>query len=201
MRWLQGSGRCATLQDVEDYVRSGDYLWKWDAKAGYHMLFIEPAYWKYLCFTWEGRVYCWTCLPFGLQSACRTYSIVMGELHRLERELGGGLLSFVLDDKLGAARSLPEACFRCLAGIKMLTAAGVTFSLPKCELWPVQLLRWLGMQLHTVPQPFFSIPAEKLQYIYDLITGGMQSVLFLSQQCPTRCPTRCPSFVLLALQW
>lgn len=162
------------LQDVEDYVLAGYHLWKWDAKAGYHMLFINPAYWKYLCFQWEGRVYCWTCLPFGLQSACRTYSIVMGELHRLEREIGGGLLSFVIDDKLGAARTLWEACYRCLTGVMMMGAAGVVFSLDKCELWPQQLVKWLGLLLHTTPFPHYSVPEGKLQRLYDMIVQLQQ---------------------------
>ena len=43
-------------QDVEDYMQPGDWLWKWDAKAGYHMLFIHPSCWKYLCFSWKGKV-------------------------------------------------------------------------------------------------------------------------------------------------
>jgi hypothetical protein len=157
-------------------------MWKWDAKAGYHLLFIHPSCWKYLCFSWQGKVCCWTCLPFGLQSACRTYSITLGELHRLEREVGGGLLSFVIDDKLGAARTVPEACFRSLTGVMMMAAAGICFGADKCSLWPMKLLKWLGMLLHTSPSVFYSIPEDKLAFLHSQVAGLIQQGSCTAQQ-------------------
>lgn len=97
----------------------------------------------------------------------------MGEAHQLERE-AGGLLSFVIDDKMGAARSLEEACYRCLTGVMMMAALGIFFSPGKCELWPVQLLRWLGMQLQTVPSVFYSIPEDKLRALHALVVELQQ---------------------------
>lgn len=70
------------------------------------------------------QVFCNSCLLFGLQSAPRSYSICVGELHRVMREIGGELSTYLLDDKLGTAPTLAQACFRCLAGVKLFAAAG-----------------------------------------------------------------------------
>lgn len=90
------------------------------------------------------------------------------------RERDGELGSFLLDDKLGAAHTLSEACYRCLTGVLLFSAAGVFFSIPKSVLWPQQQLKWLGLLLHSSPWPYWSVPEDKMRDIEGLIAGLLQ---------------------------
>ncbi|KZR98982.1 Uncharacterized protein APZ42_005349, partial [Daphnia magna] len=52
------------LETVKSVVRAGDWLMKLDLKE----------YQKFLCFSWEGRYFQFSCLPFGLSSAPLTFT-------------------------------------------------------------------------------------------------------------------------------
>ena len=43
-------------------------------KAGYHQIPLKPSFRRFCCFEWQGRVYRWNVLPFGISSAPRTNS-------------------------------------------------------------------------------------------------------------------------------
>ncbi|KAH7617078.1 hypothetical protein NADE_006864 [Nannochloris sp. 'desiccata'] len=45
------------LSLAEDFLQPGDYVFKDDAKAGYHHIPIHPDYWKYLVVEWQGKYY------------------------------------------------------------------------------------------------------------------------------------------------
>ena len=55
-------------------MRPGDLMFTLDMKAGYHQIPVKPWWRRHLCFAWEGRVYQWQVLPFGLATAPRAYS-------------------------------------------------------------------------------------------------------------------------------
>lgn len=57
----------------------------------------------------EGQGFCFTHLPFGLSSACRVYTIIMGKVYRPLREFGFTLTYLIA---LFAFRSKPEHEFR-----------------------------------------------------------------------------------------
>ena len=52
----------------------GDYLFSFDLKSGYHHVDIAKVHQKYLGFSWGGRYYMFTVLPFGLSSACYAFT-------------------------------------------------------------------------------------------------------------------------------
>ena len=74
--------------------------WLIDLSHAYYHIQVDRAYWKYLCFRWRGQVYCFTCLPFGLSSAPRIFTIVK---HWREK-FGIWVLPYI-DDLTGASRS------------------------------------------------------------------------------------------------
>lgn len=62
------------LETVKSVVRAGDWLMKLDLKDAYLTVPIHPEYQKFLCFSWEGRYFQFSCLPFGLSSAPLTFT-------------------------------------------------------------------------------------------------------------------------------
>ncbi len=92
----------------------------------------------YVAFEWQGRPYYWPALAFGLAPACWVYST-------LKRELFHGIdLAFLIDDCCSAARSREAAQFQCRILVELLTALGFTLSVNKCQMAPLQTVRFLG---------------------------------------------------------
>ena len=64
--------------------KAGDFVFKFDLKSGYHHISIYKSHWKYLGFAWnvggEPRYYVFTVLPFGLATACYTFTKVVRPL-------------------------------------------------------------------------------------------------------------------------
>jgi hypothetical protein len=50
-------------------LRPGDYLFTIDMWSGYHQLGLQDDLKKYCNFEWEGEIYEWQVLPFGLNVA------------------------------------------------------------------------------------------------------------------------------------
>ena len=55
----------------------GSYILKVDLKAGYHHLLMAKGSEKYLAFEWQGQIYYWRALPFGVSSAPEAFEYVM----------------------------------------------------------------------------------------------------------------------------
>ena len=61
---------------------SGDYLFLFDLKSGYHHVDIADHHCKYLGFAWDGHFYVFTVLPFGLATACYIFTKLLRPLVR-----------------------------------------------------------------------------------------------------------------------
>jgi hypothetical protein len=159
-----------SLRDVEGYLVPSAFMYKSDFKAGYHHHSVHPDYWTYLCFAWKGEVLCCPFLPFGLQSACRTYTLTMKVVYDVLRAHGEEM-TFLIDDRFGAAQEKAVAEFRSMTGALLLSALGFFFSLPKCELHPVQQCCFLGIDISTTTidsrgRVFcqYKVPQDKMDY-------------------------------------
>ena len=65
---MEGSGM------VKDLLQSDDWMCSLDLKDAYHSVAITKEHHRYLRFLWDGRIYEFTCLPFGLCNAPRTFT-------------------------------------------------------------------------------------------------------------------------------
>ncbi|RCN42637.1 hypothetical protein ANCCAN_11388 [Ancylostoma caninum] len=77
------------LQMVPDLVSLGDYCAKVDMSDAKHR--------KYLSFVWDGEVFEFTCMPFGLATATYLYTKIMRLLAERLRGQGVRLIHY-LDD-------------------------------------------------------------------------------------------------------
>lgn len=54
---------------VKDLLQPGDWMCSLDLKDAYYSVAIAKEHRKYLRFIWNGQIFEFTCLPFGLSSA------------------------------------------------------------------------------------------------------------------------------------
>lgn len=74
------------------------------SQAYYHIQ-VDPKYWKYLCFRWKGKVYCFTVLPFGITSALCIFTPVLSVIIKHWRDQFNIRVLPFMDDLTGASRT------------------------------------------------------------------------------------------------
>lgn len=173
--------RYETLMEVANWAQPGDYLWTTDFTAGYHHIPVAPEFWTYLgCRLPDGTICCFTHLPFGVSSGCRTFTQVIAEIYHVLRAAGISL-TFLIDDEMGGARSREEALFIVWILVRAFRALGWTLSLHKCLLWPQQAAHFLGMQLLTAcrlhaqgaEELVFRVPDKKAQELISIVQEAL----------------------------
>jgi len=97
------------IQSLRELILPGDFMIKLDLKDAYFSIPIHTTQQRFLSFMWEGQSYQFTCLPFGLSSAPRTFTKVMKPLVVYLRSLGIRLVIY-MDDILILAQPKEELC-------------------------------------------------------------------------------------------
>jgi len=143
-----------------------------DLKAGYHHVPLADQDQPYLAFAWQGKVFAFTVLPFGLASACRIYTVVMEEMYRPLRTLGLTLLSYV-DDVLHLAQSHTRARVISTCIPLILTFLGIYFSAQKSDWEPKEQGDFLGLTVCLKTQAFY-VPSKKIAALLQAITDFRQ---------------------------
>ena len=160
------------LADVPHYLQQQDYIMLTDLKAGYHQVRMHPNTHKFLGIQHKGQAYYFEHLPFGLSSACRAYTILMGEVYRPLRARGQRM-SYLIDDAffvwLGKTLAKREAAIV----LMVMSALGLFLSIPKCQLLPDTTGKFLGL-LVDAKHSSFKIPAERKEYILQIIEECLQ---------------------------
>jgi len=93
---------------LPELLMKGDWMFSVDLKSGYHHIDVDPAYWTFLGFEWQGQCYAFRSLPFGLAEAPYTFTMVIKQLAKRWRARGIRLIPYV-NDLLFMASSLAEA--------------------------------------------------------------------------------------------
>lgn len=87
-----------TFSVILDLVQENDFMTSLDLKDAYFSISIHEDYQKYLKKIWEGQLYSFCCLPFGLSSAPRTFTKVLKPVFSWFRQ--GFRCSYFIDDSL-----------------------------------------------------------------------------------------------------
>ena len=96
------------IRCVKDLLNRGDYMCKLDLKDAYLSIPITQSHRKYLKFAWQGTVYQYNVLPFGLATAPRAFTKLMKPALAYLRSKGVRLIAY-LDDILIIGRDKGEA--------------------------------------------------------------------------------------------
>ena len=157
------------LGDIPSLAEEGDFAFTTDDKSGYWQCPLHPAMWKYLCFQVGSKVYTWTHLPFGVAPACFIYTAIKQEIYRPLREAGLRMV-FLIDDHISIQQGMTRTRTQCGAMCRLLAALGWTLSIPKCQLEPTQLAKFLGLMVD-LAQRAFLVPGEKLRMLARQVDG------------------------------
>jgi hypothetical protein len=127
----------------------GDWLFSWDLKDGYWHTDLNESAWTYMCFEWEGQLYHFAVMPFGLAPACWVFTKLVRVAIKHLRTQGLKCLSYI-DDGLGGASDYPEAARLRDMTVSTLTNLGWRINFDKSELDLAHLKEFLGYLIDTV---------------------------------------------------
>lgn len=138
-----------TARSVRLSIQPGDWATSLDLRDAYFHVSMHPITWKYLRFVWNGKVYQFLALPFGLSPAPYIFTMVTRQLALLARKQGIRLKMYI-DDWL----TLNGDKRRCTSDTQQLVhltqLLGFNIKPEKSEFNPATSFRYLGMTFDTV---------------------------------------------------
>lgn len=146
---------------LKDLLKKGDWMGSIDLKDAFQTVPVHGDFCKLLRFRWEGKMYEYQCLPFGLTSAPRTFTKVMKPIMALLREKGVRCLIFI-DDILILATARQELILILQEVITLLRLLGFTINMEKSELTPTQRIQYLGFRIDSRAMTL-SLPDNKVK--------------------------------------
>ena len=148
---------------LRDILKKGDWLAKLDLKDAYLTVPMAKAHQKYLRFQWQGKIYEFKSLPFGLATAPLTFTKLLRPVVAFLRQQGVRLVVY-LDDILLMAET-PELLQQHLRlTMTLLTDLGLLLNLKKCILTPCRRLEFLGFIVDSLAFSLY-VPQDKIAKI------------------------------------
>ena len=149
-------------------MRPGDFMFTVDMKSGYHQIPLKPSFRRFCCFQWEGRVYRWKVLPFGLSSAPRAYTKISRCMVAYWRAQGIRVSNYI-DDFIFFAASMEEALQLRDQVLRDMAMFGWHISLSKSCLTPAQRVLYLGFEFCSTPVCCVFVPTSKITSLRGLL--------------------------------
>ena len=147
-----------TPQTVQELVRKGDWMISLDMRDAYFHIPIHPQSRKFLRFVFDGQVYQFRALCFGLSTAPQVFTRVLAPFSKIVH-LAGFRIVLYLDDWLVLARSQEEMSRAKKFVLELAQELGILINLEKSHLDPSQSVVYLGMQIDSTR--FWVSPAKK----------------------------------------
>nr|CAI5830805.1 unnamed protein product [Callosobruchus analis] len=154
---------------LEDYrsakylIHKNSLLCKIDLKNAYYSVSIEDQCRRYLKFQYNGQLFSFNCLPFGLSMAPYIYTKILKPVLTYLRCLGIVCVGY-LDDILLITSSYQEGIKNANKVVEVLTSLGFIINKEKSILSPIQECKFLGFTFNTVTMKM-SLPFEKKENI------------------------------------
>ena len=120
-----------------------------DLKDAYLHVPIHPSDQRWLRFQVEGRSYKFVCLPFGLSTAPRVFTLIVRSVAAYLRRRGVNLCTY-LDDWLIYGDTYQSTQHQISLVIQEVQRLGFVINGPKSNLTPTQTPEYLGAQLDLV---------------------------------------------------
>lgn len=133
-----------TFPVVLDMVQHNDFFTKLDLSDAYFSIGIHPLFQKFLKFQWQGRLFKFVCLPFGLSSAPRVYTKVLKPIYKWFRQQAFRC-SYYIDDSLNLNQSQQVCKENVIIMADTLESLGFTVNKEKSIFLPTQriLFFWI----------------------------------------------------------
>lgn len=84
-----------TFESAVNLIKKNCFMASIDIRHAYHLIPIAIEHQKYLRFRWKGKIFQYTCLPFGLSSAPRIFTKVLKPIFAKLRTLGYVSMTYI----------------------------------------------------------------------------------------------------------
>ena len=161
------------IMTILPLIKRGMFMTSLDLKDAYFSLPIAKRYKKYLRFIWQGQLYEYQCLCFGLSLAPFYFTKVMKPIFsKLRRE--GVTCTFYIDDSLYLNHSKNVLEANTNKALSLFHSLGFTVNAEKSSLTPSRQIVHLGFVRDTTAYTV-SLPAEKVDKIKEECVKLLQS--------------------------
>ena len=142
------SFKMETLKFALQLIRKDCFFSKIDLKDAFYSVPVNHSFRKYLKFEWQGKLYCFTCLPNGLSTASRIFTKVLKPVFSTLRKIGHTNVAYI-DDSLLQSESY-EACKRNIQDtMNLVDSVGLTIHPEKSIIIPTQCIEFVGFILNS----------------------------------------------------
>ncbi|CAG8456722.1 1976_t:CDS:1 [Acaulospora morrowiae] len=148
------------IKDVISVLNRGDLMFSIDIKEAFHHIPVHPDARKYFVFDFDGRRYCYECLPFGLKTSPAVFSFIFRLAVNLAKTSGIHIFVY-LDEILFIAGSLQEAVERRNFIIHKLELLGFVLNYDKSHINPSTEIKHLGFIIDSHNMRVY-VPEEKV---------------------------------------
>uniref|UniRef100_A0A0P6EQZ6 Reverse transcriptase/ribonuclease h/methyltransferase n=1 Tax=Daphnia magna TaxID=35525 RepID=A0A0P6EQZ6_9CRUS len=154
------------LETVRSLVRKGDWFVKLDLKDAYLTVPVYCPQQKFLRFKWEGRVFQFKCMAFGLAPAPRIFTKILKVVVAFFRKQGIRLVVY-LDDFLVMNETENGTRADLKTVLDLLNALGFLINWDKSVTVPTQTIEYLGMVVDS-NRLSFSLPSAKVEDVKNM---------------------------------
>ena len=137
------------LSQIFEFLKKEGWICVSDFKSGYHHVPMDPSAFEYMAFEFEGEVFGFVVMPFGLKPAVHVFDVLAKKVYQCARMLGFQLC-FYIDDRFSAYASRGAARWREEMLRKLFTLLGWYHALDKGLLEPQQEGPYLGFLIDSV---------------------------------------------------
>ena len=133
-----------TFPVVLNMIQPNDFFTKLDLADAYFSIGMDPFFQKFLKFQWQGQLFKFVCLCFGLSSAPRVYTKVLKPIYRWFRQQGFRC-SYYIDDSLNLNQDQTICKKNVIIMADTLESLGFTVNKEKSILEPTQKIVFLAL--------------------------------------------------------
>jgi ribonuclease HI len=148
-------------------LHEGCYMASVDLKDAYYIVPIHKSHQIYLRFRWQGQLYQYTCVPFGLNAAPRLFTKIMKPVFTYLRKKGNASVCF-LDDTLLVGRTFNHCEKNVEETVALFRYLGLIVNESKSVFIPVQQIKFLGFILDS-SKMIIHLPDEKRRKIKGMV--------------------------------
>ena len=172
-----------SLGNIRSLLKPGGFMMKIDLQDAYMLVPVAPKSRSLLVFIFDGKIYRFKVMPFGLNSAPRIFTKLFKPILRLLRS-PGMLLIIYLDDILLIASTADLCLAQGKFLRKLLQDLGFLVNINKSVLTPTKRIIFLGFLIDSVNMTI-SLPEEKqlaiIQKANSLLGQNLVSIRNLCQ--------------------
>ena len=152
-----------TFSTVLDLLQKGDYMTSIDLQDAYFAVPVQKDSQKYLKFSWNGVLYKFVCVCFGIKSAPFLFTKLLKPVYARFREQKIRCFYYI-DDSLNMDKEMAVCQSNTKMMLHSLESLGYTVNYKKSVLVPTQRIIFFGFILDSVQFKIF-LTEEKVQKI------------------------------------